>query len=232
MVSSLPLFQAYSYSDFFGKSIFIFLFILSIVSWVILIEKIQFSKNGKNKSFLFKKTFEKKRGNILSIAENLPNHFNPFYDMYFSLRQKSLEILSKNKTEKEEVYLSKADIDLIENHMEGVILEKSKKLEKNLFILSTIVTLAPFLGLLGTVWGILLTFSNLQAGFSSFNKEVLFGISTALATTVFGLVVAIPALVGYNYLKNIIKNFISDMYLFSSDLMVTLEMQYRRVEKK
>ena len=103
---------------------------------------------------------------------------------------------------RDSVYLSKGDIDLIESGIDGIILEQSKYLEKNLFILSTIITLAPFLGLLGTVWGILITFSNLHAGISSVNTAVLWGISMALATTVFGLVVAIPALIAYNYLKN------------------------------
>jgi biopolymer transport protein TolQ len=52
----------------------------------------------------------------------------------------------------------------------------------------------------------------------------------ALATTVLGLVVAIPALVAYNYLKNEIKDFEEDMHLFSNKLIATLEMQYRKVE--
>ena len=64
------------------------------------------------------------------------------------------------------------------------------------------------MGLLGTVWGILVTFSGLQSnGLSSANSSVLSGLSMALGTTVFGLVVAIPALVGYNYLKSIIGDF-------------------------
>jgi len=233
MILSSPFFQAYGNSDVFGKLIFIFLFLLSIISWVILIEKIRFAKNGENNCKILKKIFEKRKDNILSFPiEKFSKNFNPYYSIYFSLKEKTLEILSKNKKIKNQVYLSKGDINLIQAQIEDAIEEQSKYLEKNLFVLSTVITLAPFLGLLGTVWGILTTFSHLHMGFSGVNSAVLFGISMALATTVLGLIVAIPALIAYNYLKNRIKNFISDMYLFSSKLMVNLEMQYRKVEKE
>jgi len=102
-------------------------------------------------------------------------------------------------------------------------------LEKNLFVLSTIVTLGPFLGLLGTVWGILLTFSELHSrGISSSNAAMLAGLSMALATTVIGLVVAIPAVIGYNYIKNAGREYLREMEDFSQVLLSTLELQYRK----
>ena len=104
-------------------------------------------------------------------------------------------------------------------------------MEKNLFILSTIATLAPFLGLLGTVWGILVTFSQLHTGGSiTSNSAMLGGLATALATTVLGLVIAIPALVAHNYLKNALKNYSSDMETFLYQLLSSIELQYRKVD--
>ena len=67
---------------------------------------------------------------------------------------------------------------------------------------------------------------------TNINNEVLNGISMALATTVFGLVVAIPALISYNYLKNKIREFSKDMICFSNLLITNLEIQYRKVEKR
>ena len=96
--------------------------------------------------------------------------------------------------------LSSADLELIATQTAAAASAQGKTLDKNLFILSTVVTLGPFLGLLGTVWGILLTFSQLSHGFSTSNTTMLTGLSMALATTVIGLVIAIPALVGYNFL--------------------------------
>ena len=91
------------------------------------------------------------------------------------------------------------------------------------------VTLAPFLGLLGTVWGILLTFSQIEAkGMSGSNTGMLAGLSLALATTVVGLLVAIPALVGYNYLRNWLREYRREAEEFSHLLLTSVELQYRK----
>lgn len=125
--------------------------------------------------------------------------------------------------------LSSADIALLETHATSTIAMLTKFLEKNLYILSTIVTLAPFLGLLGTVYGILTTFTALKtsaAGGS--NQIILGGLSLALATTVLGLIDAIPALIGYNYLKNVVYDFDAEMDRFATDVLSTLELHYRK----
>lgn len=62
------------------------------------------------------------------------------------------------------------------------------------------------------------------------NQMFLGGLSLALATTVLGLVDAIPALVGYNYLKNTIREFRTDMETFSHEMLTTVELQYRKVD--
>jgi biopolymer transport protein TolQ len=108
---------------------------------------------------------------------------------------------------------------------------QTKTLEKNLFLLSTVVSLAPFLGLLGTIWGILTTFSELQSHTAGGTHQmVLGGLSLALATTVLGLLDAIPALIGYNYLKNAIREFQTEMEGFANEILASIEMQYRKVD--
>jgi biopolymer transport protein TolQ len=105
---------------------------------------------------------------------------------------------------------------------------QTKKLEKNLYVLSTIVSLAPFIGLLGTVWGILITFSSMQSHMAGGSQGILEGLSLALTTTVLGLVDAIPALIGYNYLKNSARDFRVEMENFNTSLVSAVEMQYKR----
>lgn len=237
--ASSSVFNTFFQSDWFGKLIFLSLFTLSIVSWVIMISKARLTKNIKSNCNLFEKYFEKKKGDLLNFDVNsCEKTFNPYFSIYSSVRQKTLEILDKNKyfsepADAQDIYLSRSDVELVEAQVGALISHESKRLEKNLFILSTIITLAPFLGLLGTVWGILLTFSGLQTdGMTSANSAVLAGLAMALGTTVFGLVVAIPPLIGYNYLKSSMRHFFSDMELFSNNLMTILEIQYRRVDKK
>ncbi len=229
-------FSAYSQSDFFGKSIFWGLYILSIISWVVLIHKIWITKKINGLSGKIEKLINSKKDAFLTL--NLEQNIeHPYLNIFTILKSKTLEILNKNKffsenSEKSQIYMCQADIELLESHVDMVISDQNKILSKNLFILSTIVTLGPFLGLLGTVWGILVTFSGLQ-GSSTLNNNavVLSGLSMALATTVIGLIVAIPALVAYNYLKNSIRSIIKDSENFSHRLLSTIEIQYRRVEK-
>jgi biopolymer transport protein TolQ len=90
--------------------------------------------------------------------------------------------------------------------------------------------LAPFLGLLGTVWGILTTFSEMTTQSGGGHQAILSGLSLALATTVLGLVDAIPALIGYNYLKNTIQEFETEMGEFAHLALASIELQYRKVD--
>jgi biopolymer transport protein TolQ len=235
-IATSAFFSAYTQADLFGKFIFFSLFILSVISWIILLQKVYYTKKIKRLSSKFDKFYSEKKENLLNASIN-HNSFHPFLEVFGALKLKTLEILKKNKfflqNEKKSVYLSQSDIDLLESHIHVTSINLSKDLEKNLFVLSTIVTLAPFLGLLGTVWGILITFSELQVNsLTSGNSAILSGLSMALATTVVGLVVAIPALIAYNYLKNSIKEFNKDLDLFSHKLLTTIEIQYKKVDFK
>lgn len=237
--------DAYTQSDFLGKLIFIGLLALSICSWVLIAQKGWVTFSARKHSEQFYKTFELQRMNPLGLETEQAmvmrkNQPNPFFDLYFVLKKYTLEVLNKNRrfglqtgasSENAVSYMSPTDIDFVQAHLMTTVANQTKYLEKNLFILSTIVTLAPFLGLLGTVWGILSTFSELQTNTSgSGHGMILGGISLALATTVLGLIDAIPALIGYNYLKNSVRDFQTDMEGFSNELLASVEIYYRKVD--
>lgn len=233
--------SAYSMADTFGKLIFWGLLCLSLTSWVILIHKFLLLRKIKQASHFFAEFIKDQKESIFHLT---PNHLppmdetllHPFVDIYFTLKLKTKDFLEKNhyftaKQPETPVYLSRTDVDAVQKEVHSTIHKSSKQLEKNLYVLSTIYTLAPFLGLLGTVWGILVAFDELQAGASLGSSTALLGgLSTALTTTVLGLLIAIPALVGYNYLRNAIRGFTSEMELFSSDLISRVELQYRQVD--
>lgn len=243
-IASNPFYDAYIESDFLGKLIFIGLFLLSVISWVILLHKTWQTYQARKQSIQFYQIFQLQRQNPLSLDHDSlanSNYSNPFKDLYGVLKRHTVEILNKNRlfshrgnesAKKQGIsYLSPSDIDFVQAHLATNIAHQTKNLEKNLFILATVVSLAPFLGLLGTVWGILTTFSEMQTQTSgSTHQMVLGGLSLALATTVLGLVDAIPALVGYNYLKNTIRDFEIEMEGFSTEILACVEMQYRQVD--
>jgi biopolymer transport protein TolQ len=236
---------AYAQSDFLGKLIILSLIFLSVLCWVILVQKVWTTRQVEQISKTFYKAYLLNKDRLLHLEiDELPKPKNkmvphPYAEIFRELKNKTVEILNKNiyfssqnsAKEKSQVYLSPADLEIVETHVLTTISAQTKKLEKNLFILSTIITLGPFLGLLGTVWGILITFSELNHGASAgSNTAVLGGLSTALSTTVLGLVIAIPALVSYGYLKNAIKNYSSDMEDFLYQLLSSVELQYRKAD--
>lgn len=89
--------------------------------------------------------------------------------------------------------------------MERVISERSAELRRHLVFLATCTTISPFLGLLGTVWGIMIAFLDIASKGSANIAVVAPGIADALTTTVAGLFVAIPAVMGYNYFNSRMK---------------------------
>ncbi|MGH2612561.1 MAG: MotA/TolQ/ExbB proton channel family protein [Rhabdochlamydiaceae bacterium] len=235
---------AYSQSDFFGKLIILSLVALSMICWIVLLHKTWTLKQVKRLSESFQVAINQQKASLLTIdlsqlplpkSEATPH---PFGQIFQSVKGKTLDILNKNRYfisqtsgPKANVYLTPADLDLLESHVTATISSQNKVLEKHLFILSTIVALGPFLGLLGTVWGILVTFSGLHDGGGiGSNTSILGGLSTALATTVLGLIIAIPALVAYNYLKNYLRHYAADMDDFLTTLISQIELQYRKVE--
>lgn len=228
------LFQAFIQADFFGKLIFLSLFLLSLITWYLLLYKSFLLRQVKRKASSLQRLLQEKKGAILSI--NLTEQEHPFLKIFESIKNKTIEILDKNHyfhqaKMKEPVFLSDADINLIDGCVQNTIITEAKQLEKNLFLLATIVSLAPFIGILGTVWGILLCFGEMQKGTAlNSNALMLGGISTALATTVLGLVIAIPALISYNYLKSTLKDLYLEMNNFSNGLLNTIELQYRKVD--
>jgi biopolymer transport protein TolQ len=228
-----PFISAWCEADLIGKAIFVALMFLSLLSWTILIHKWWITHRVKDESALFKRSFFEQKNSPLRVTYSRVTHPetpNAFYLIYEVLKTKTEELLEKNKKGKDSAVLTFSDISLLENHAYATSSTLTKYLERNLYLLSTIVTLAPFLGLLGTVYGILITFSSLGAGGSMSNDQVLGGLSLALTTTVLGLINAIPALIGYNYLKNSISDFDHEMERFSTEIVSSVAMHYKHVE--
>lgn len=230
LLAAHPFLESFFEADWLGKGIYLGLLALSIVCWIILIQKTRLTRHLHRQSQQFIKTFHKYKRNPLGI-EFAANPQNPLQRIYAVIKRQTLELLNKNRhfTKEKEgpSSLSPTDIDFIDAHVSSCIIEEVQQIESNLFILSTCVTLAPFLGILGTVWGILVTFADLQ---NTQSQAMLGGLSLALTTTVLGLIIAIPALIGYNYLKNAIRGLQTDMESFSNEVMASVELQYRQVD--
>lgn len=236
MIAANLMFQAFASSDFWGKQIFIALFVLSFCTWALLIYKLFVFSEVRRLAIDFKDVFYKKGGSFFQLEGSLskmPTKIpHVFLEIYRVLKSRSLDLLKKNQAllGGDDAYLSVSDLNSLVLYVQSVIACQKKELEKFLFFLSTVVSLAPFLGLLGTVWGILLTFGSLQARVTSASDTALSGLSMALATTVLGLVVAIPALIAYNYLKQSVREMEVEMEDIATKMLAKIELLYRRVD--
>ena len=192
-----------------------YLFDGGIFMWVILLASISGLAVIIEKMY----TFLSKEKKLSEIEKN---------QLYKALRTESKEEilkLCKDKTDSVSKSVTKIvsnmdiNFDQLDNShrqvIEGIIsesiLEQTTELEKGMSLLGTVVNAAPQLGLLGTVTGMIAAFSALTRNGTSTAKIVAGGISEALYTTAFGLIVAIPALVFYNYFNRRIDVIVAEM---------------------
>jgi biopolymer transport protein TolQ len=204
---------------------------LSFLSWFILILKGYEFQNTQRQITAFSNHIHQKKGFILDkkIADTFVK--SPLFTLFATLKNATQELLEKNQTFSKDrsYFLTRYDVQYLESLLEQKLHQQTKTLDQNLFILSTSISLAPFLGILGTVWGLLVSLSGLAKGASALsNQVVMSGLSTALATTVLGLLIAIPALIGFNYLKSSLKQIHHTMHDFGQLMLREVEMGYRR----
>jgi len=115
----------------------------------------------------------------------------------------------------------------VENALQRVISRETINYESKMVMLASIVTGAPFLGLLGTVWGVMDSFGGVALAGSATLKSLAPGVSGALLTTVAGLGVAIPSVFGYNYLLTRVRRLTMELENFASSVADRLELENR-----
>ncbi len=123
------------------------------------------------------------------------------------------------------------EMGLVKALCEHVLEEEEIRLEKGMGLISTVVALAPMLGLLGTVWGVLDAFADMGAAGSATIATMAPAISSALVTTVVGLLIAIPGVALHSHLSSQLRDLMADLEGFSDDLLgrIALEFQGRSV---
>lgn len=122
--------------------------------------------------------------------------------------------------------LTAKGLNAIRATLDAVLVRENQKINAQMVLLTIAISGGPFLGLLGTVMGVMITFANIAASGDVNINAIAPGISAALVATVAGLLVAIPALFGYNYLASRIKNISSDMHVFVDEFVSKAEEQY------
>lgn len=123
--------------------------------------------------------------------------------------------------------LTAREIELVRGTCEHTLDEEELRVEAGSSVIATVVALAPMLGLLGTVWGVLDAFAEMGSAGSANLATIAPSISAALVTTVVGLLIAIPGVIAFNRLNGLIRNITSDMEGFTDELMGRIACEFQ-----
>jgi biopolymer transport protein TolQ len=191
-------------ADFVVKTVIIMLIVCSIYSWAIIIEKFKLFKKINLESEVFEEKFWRARS-AETFYNSLPLSVeNPMASMF----KDSMQTLLKTK--------SKSNLNERMSGMLEVNIEKQMaKLDKGFTFLATVGSTAPFIGLFGTVWGIMNSFQSIAISRNTSLAIVAPGIAEALFATALGLLAAIPAVVAYNKFNNDSKKYSQKLENFS-----------------
>lgn len=221
------LISSYNNSDAMGKAIVILLFFLSIYAWAIIAFKIRIVKDITVKKAALFKMLNRTQGDILSAYQRgntMPNA--PFQNLYNAICEELSVMLDANARGGKPRKLSSVQLDNLFELADCTISNQVLALEKYLVVLATTVSISPLLGLLGTVWGILIAFVGMGNVGSASLTIMGSGIAEALVTTVAGLLVAIPALIGYNWITNKVQILTREMENFSTRILSYIQAVY------
>jgi biopolymer transport protein ExbB/TolQ len=119
----------------------------------------------------------------------------------------------------------------VKRTLERTVAQQSLKLESGLILLAIAVSGAPFLGLLGTVWGVMITFADVAQTRQADLVTMAPGVSTALSTTVAGLLVAIPSMFGYNWLVHNLRVQTVELDNFAQEFVSKMETEYLKEDE-
>jgi len=200
-----------------AKAVVLILLIFSVLSWTIIFFKFkQYSRTEKDGE-RFLKTI-KEVGSFKKLTSIYrSNADNAFYRLLVASYKEIASLKSDNPGINQDVILR------IDNLLKITISEETERLEKRLSFLATTANTAPFIGLFGTVWGIMDSFREIGLRGTTSLAVVAPGISEALITTAIGLATAIPAVLAYNYFLGRLKGIISRMENASTYILNTID---------
>ena len=217
-------------SSIMAKSVLLLLLLFSVVSWAIIFQKYFFFKNATDENRRFLAYFSK--------ASNFTNIYDYSRELQYSTVARVFltgyrELYVFQEMAKDKGGLSGVNKLISARDIKGISLALNKainteisRLSRRLDFLATTGSTTPFIGLFGTVWGIMTSFSAIGLQGSASIGGVAPGIAEALIATAAGLIAAIPAVIFYNYLNDKIRMFTSDLDDFSHDFIYLLEKNF------
>ena len=191
-------------ADIIVKSVMIILVAFSIYSWAIIFDKIRLFRKINKSAEEFEEKFWKSKS-AETFYNNLPSNIN---DPMANVFKSTMQVVMKSR--------SRSNLsDRLTSILEVNIEKQMNIIDKNYTFLATVGSTAPFIGLFGTVWGIMNSFQSIAISRNTSLAIVAPGIAEALFATALGLLAAIPAVVAYNKFNNDSQKYFSRIENFS-----------------
>lgn len=213
-----------------GKAIIVILILFSIFAWSVMASKAMQMRRAKRLNRYFDAEFRTQRTVLEVYERKIQVSDCPLFVVYQEgCRELDARLRAKN-TEVRKRHVSLKTMEHVKRTLEGTVAQQSLKLESGLILLAIAVSGAPFLGLLGTVWGVMSTFSYVAVAKRATLEAMAPGVSAALITTVAGLLVAIPSMFGYNWLVHTLRAMTVELDNFAQELVSKMETEYLKDE--
>lgn len=209
-----------------AKGIIFFLLIFSIIAWSVMISKAVQMRRAKRLNGFFTAEFRNQE-NVLDLFDRrIQADGCPMFGVYQAGCVEMDTRLRSKDQETRKPHISLKGMEHVKRSLENTVAQESLKLESGLILLAIAVSGAPFIGLLGTVWGVMSTFAHVAQEGSADLATMAPGVAAALSTTVAGLLVAIPSMFGYNWLVHTLRVVTVELDNFAQELVSKMETEY------
>lgn len=224
--------EAFMESTLPGKAIVLLLFVGSAAAWTIMVTKSLSLRSADLSTEVFVEAFREDRNPLGLYVKQESYPSAPSNTIYEEGCEALSEELEANGVDPTNLMagnmrcLSPSQLETLRAVVDRNVADEALKLEDQMGLLATAVSAAPFLGLLGTVWGVMDAFSGMAEAGNAALSAVAPGISGALLTTIIGLLVALPSMIGFNLLSSRIRRLSVQMDNFAQEFISAIQNYY------
>lgn len=209
-----------------AKAIIACLFFFSIIAWSTMFYKAVQMRRARRLNHYFNEEFRAQKKVLDIFDRKLQVEGCPLFVVY-QVGCLQLDARLRGPTgERHKQHVTLKNMEHVKRSIENTVAQESLKLESGLILLAIAVSGAPFLGLLGTVWGVMSAFGGIAQSGSATLAAMAPGVAAALITTVAGLLVAIPSMFGYNWLVHNLRVFTVGLDNFAQELVSKMEAEF------
>jgi len=210
-----------------GKITITLLAIVSLVSWTVMITKFRQLLRARKMAKKFFDAHRATRDPQELFRGQQEFDGAPAYEVYYAGAEELAYQFKNNPVRvHNQTKISSASFESVKVALERTVSAESLSLEKGMIILSTAVSGGPFIGLLGTVWGVMETFAGVAIANTASLTVMAPGVAGALIATVIGLLVAIPAMFAYNFMVTSIRAITQELDNFATEYATSIEHSY------